>query len=365
MSKEQADRIDFHEFRRAGVTGSDAPKLLSAEGAFGDSLDVYLEKVFPSTPIESTALMRRGQLLEPIFATEYERITGNSVRRQPRRIHPEHDWRRCHIDRQVLANKNHSTRILEIKTVSRSKFASIMMRGLLEATHVQALHNVDIWGYCSADVFVGCADLWEFATWTIQRDEKAAHELEDIEKYFWFQNVIKQKPPIRKAEKIELPSVPGKALLMDDCTAYLLAARQLLTAEEILADAKGYVDSIHDKIQSIMKDLDAEVADGAFVADGMLRTMRYYFRENQPGRKTFQQKIALGFLTSLHLGLKDAIEKGDMDEIKKVAENFVNGFDAEALYKRGKPTSYKRRYFLKPNLSEIQGRKVLIEGEQS
>jgi len=350
MSVEESQRKDFHEWRRSGITGTDAPKLFGADGAFGDSTDVFLEKKSLSPPPEETSLMRRGKLLEPLFAAEYERETGNKVRRQPRKIHPNRDWMRCHVDRQILRNEKQYTTSLEIKTLSRSKMAKVLLYGLTEATIVQSLHNAEVWGYLKPEVFIGCADTWQFKRYVIDTTDlfDILNQLIDLEDAFWHINILGNAFPEREEKAVDLPDPQGDVFIMNDVDEFIMAAKHLFDAEQILADAKAYVDGIHDKIQSLMKDNNTEVAEAGFYVDNMMRTIRYYFRQNRPGRKTVQGKTAVNMLTAIHNNLEKALKEGDPELLRLVVDDFVKTFDADMLYKVGKEWDYKRHFFLSP-----------------
>ena len=76
-----ADRAAWLEVRRQGIGASEAGAALGFS-PFCSPRELYLQKIGEAPETEENEAMRWGNLLEPIVAREYERVTGNRIASQ-------------------------------------------------------------------------------------------------------------------------------------------------------------------------------------------------------------------------------------------------------------------------------------------
>lgn len=115
----QAERSNY-------IGGSDAAAILGASN-FSSPLQIWMRKKGILPPIESNPIMNFGHYFEPQLAAYFEQETGLKTRRvnQPF-THPEYDFLKANIDRQVLAGKSlSSTAVLELKTTTSHRMKSL------------------------------------------------------------------------------------------------------------------------------------------------------------------------------------------------------------------------------------------------
>jgi len=275
----ETDRHGWLKWRKMGIGGSDAAAILGLD-PWRSPLDVYIDKTTDTIDDSESLILQRGLALEPLVAERYAKETGRKLRRQPGRVHPEHDFIRCSIDRQIAKTADRPTGQLEIKTANSFVFKQFKMDGIPEKYIVQVQHNLMVWGYEWSGFAVLCPDTWEMIHFDIERDDQLCDAILAQEIEFW-QAVQDRRPPeVAKGPAVKVPEVGGE-LVHVDTSDFLAAVDALREAQQIAAEAGQVLDSAKARVKQIMADHKAEVAQGA--------GMRFYHKL-QPGRKSFDKK---------------------------------------------------------------------------
>lgn len=81
MIDPRTDREAWLEARRSGIGASEAGAALGFS-PFCSPRELYLQKIGEGAEVEENEAMRWGNLLEPVVAREYERVTGNRIAAQ-------------------------------------------------------------------------------------------------------------------------------------------------------------------------------------------------------------------------------------------------------------------------------------------
>lgn len=178
--------------RRKGIGGSDAGALLGLS-SYNTPLDVYLDKIGQADPIEDNDAMYWGRVLEDIVAAEYEKRSGNKVRRNNKILqHKDHPFIMANLDREIIGKNG----ILECKTAGRATEDWGPDGSDIVPTHyiAQVMHYMAVTGADFADlaVLIGGRD---FRIYHIPRDEEIIKMVIDREIVFWTENVEARVAP--------------------------------------------------------------------------------------------------------------------------------------------------------------------------
>ena len=155
--------------RQQGIGGSDAP-VCAGLSPYKSPLQLYYEKRGELTPdTAETEAIEWGTRLEAVVAAAYEEKTGRSVRRQPRKAHPDLPWMFGNIDRQIVGDKR-GVGVLEVKTTNTFALKD-WDHGPPDAAMLQLQHYLAIYGYSwgSIAVLVGGQ---HFKHFDIDRDDE-------------------------------------------------------------------------------------------------------------------------------------------------------------------------------------------------
>lgn len=183
------ERGEWLEWRRRGVGGSDAPKIVGVS-RFGSPYTVWLEKLGEIEPEEPGEAAHWGTLLEPVIAEEFERQTGLRLRRRNAILqHPEHPWMIANVDRLVVGRNEG----VELKTASEWKRGEWDDDNLPDDYYIQCQHYMAV---------TGCPRWWiavliggnKFRYKCIERNEDVIAALIEAEKRFWW-HVENRVPP--------------------------------------------------------------------------------------------------------------------------------------------------------------------------
>jgi putative phage-type endonuclease len=253
------DEARWHEWRRAGVGGSDAPAICGLSPWKG-ALTVWLEKtgrLQPQPRDREAPWLRWGRRLEGVMVDEFAELTGHHVglcgSSHERSGTP---WQRTTLDGVVFEHPLPeppepdgdlmavALALLELKTSSWRSSLS-WADGTPKVYQVQVQHELMVTGLQMAYLAV-LHDGSRFEIHEIERDEEAIAALDEIEREFW-RCVERDEPPPADSRKgteaavrsaFEVPS-PGRVVVLDTdalarARAYVGAqARRDLAEEEL------------------------------------------------------------------------------------------------------------------------------------
>lgn len=180
------------ELRRQGIGGSDAPAVLGIS-PWATPLDVYLDKVGTPQP-KSGEWLEWGNHLEAIVADVAAQRMGVQIRRVNKaRTHPNHDWMRANLDRDVVGQRA----IFECKTAGMKTDEwgdpgtdQVPVHYLAQCAHYLAVMDYDV-AYLPV-LFMLSRKL---EIYKIQRDPGVEQQLIRQESDFWHDHVLAQRPP--------------------------------------------------------------------------------------------------------------------------------------------------------------------------
>lgn len=306
------------EHRRRGIGGSDSPVVLGLS-PFSTLHDLWLDKTGQRPPVKETPAMRRGTVLEPIAANEYDRETGRTSLPVTGMLqHPTREYIIGNLDRLIEAKFDdpRGPGVLEIKCPGLHVFNKCKLEGLQPYYVAQLQHYLGLTGCGWGSFQVFSAERWESIWFDMEADKEFIELMFDRDEQFWHLVETMTPPAIEPEAPVDVPAAGGELVRMDDdylwqqAVADFREARELAkTAEEVEAQAKA-------RLQEIMTRECATVAEGAGLR---------VFHQEQAGRETFD-KAAL-------------------------SRDYPN-IDMTKYKKRGKPFKTFRTYFLNNRVSE-------------
>jgi putative phage-type endonuclease len=196
VETKKMERDDWLEVRRTGIGGSDAAAAVGLN-PFKSALALWMEKTGRESelrqpdPLDTTAPIFWGTLLEPIVAAAYTQQTGNKVRKVHAVLrHPTVPYMLANLDREIVGVPG--VQILECKTAGEFG-ARLWKEGVPEYVQLQVQHQLAVTGKQAADVAVLlCGQKLEVHR--IERDDALISHLIELEGHFW-RHVTEDKPP--------------------------------------------------------------------------------------------------------------------------------------------------------------------------
>lgn len=244
-----------HQQRLTGIGASEcaAPAGYSP---FATAFDVYNAKVYGIQPDESNA-MRAGTFLEDGIARMYATTLGDGLRlrKAQTRRHPTNRWMLATVDRDVLRPDGSLERLAEIKCPGSRWAYNAAIGGREQAWGVypdeippyiacQAQWQMEVRGTGRCDVVAFFLDDRELQVYPQERNQKLINSLIEINRRFWFDNVIAQVPPeidgseaagsyLRKVYPMNKGAiVPAPPAAEAEARAYAIAQRDEKSAKE-------------------------------------------------------------------------------------------------------------------------------------
>lgn len=188
---------DWLEVRKRGIGSSDSSAAIGLN-PYKSPLELWLEKtnrdqglVKPNSDDDSAPVFW-GVILEPVVASQYQRRTGNKVRKVNAVLqHQEFPWMLANIDREVVGSSE--VQILECKTAGING-ARLWRDGVPKYVEVQVMHQLAVTGKQAADVAVLLGGQ-ELQIYRIERDEILIQKLIELERQFWHYVETDTPPP--------------------------------------------------------------------------------------------------------------------------------------------------------------------------
>lgn len=301
---------EWIEARRSLVTSTDVPVLLGLS-PYKSEAQLAREKD-GGEQTEQTLVMRVGLALEPLLATEYERVTSTKLRRfHSLVVHPQIEWAAASPDwRRVGARY-----LVEGKTSQAKRWDEDELPQDVEA---QVRWALGVTGYPVADV-VALLHSRELRIYTVEHDQSTFDNLVAIAADFMRRR--KAGGPFAEnaaSVKAAYPSDNGAEMVADE--AIEEAVLELLRLRAQKADVDAACERIETAVKARMADAarlvgkgwsvtwkrtkDAELTDWRSIADGLLRQLPE------------AERIALvGIHTSVRAGFRPfrLVAKGDTE----------------------------------------------------
>lgn len=196
VSTKDLSRDEWLDVRKRGIGSSDSSAAIGLN-PYKSQLELWLEKtnrdqhLAKPNPDDDSAPVFWGVVLEPVVASQYQRRSGNKVRKINAVLqHPEIPWMLANIDREVVGSAD--VQILECKTAGING-ARLWRDGVPKYVEVQVMHQLAVTGKQAADVAVLLGGQ-QLEVYRIERDELLIKHLIELERQFW-QYVETDTPP--------------------------------------------------------------------------------------------------------------------------------------------------------------------------
>jgi len=235
-------REDWLKIRRSGVGGSDVAGIMKMS-PFATPLDVYLDKIGESKPIEENARMIAGRFLEPAVAnmfadmfTDYKLVKDTHMR-----FHKDYPYMFANTDYLIKAPDG-SYGVLEIKTTN-SWYAKTWTDDVPAQYYLQLMYYIGIMDFQFGYIAI-LIDGWDFRCYRYERNNNDIQSIFFNVMKFWNDNVIaKVEPEPMSDEDLKTlypETVSGKCVEADvlvraDCNEYL----EVLEEESVLKSKKS------------------------------------------------------------------------------------------------------------------------------
>lgn len=206
VSTKDLSREDWLDVRKRGIGSSDSSAAIGLN-PYKSQLELWLEKTNrdqglakPNQDDDSTPVFW-GVVLEPVVASQYQRRTGNKVRKVNAVLqHPEFPWMLANIDREVIGSAEVQT--LECKTAGING-AKLWREGVPKYVEVQVMHQLAVTGKQAADVAVLLGGQ-QLEVYRIERDEFLIQNLIELERQFWHYVETDTPPPADGSDSADM-----------------------------------------------------------------------------------------------------------------------------------------------------------------
>lgn len=180
----EMNRIEWLEWRRKGIGGSDAAAIAGLS-RYKSPMEVYLEKTEELLPEEGPSEAAYfGMLLEDLVAKEFQLRTGLKVwRRNAILQHPKYPFMIANLDRRIVGS-DQGPGVLECKTASAYKRKEWVDGNIPPEYQIQLQHYLAVTGYGYAYIAVLLGGQ-EFVYRRMDRDDEMIEYLIKIEADFW------------------------------------------------------------------------------------------------------------------------------------------------------------------------------------
>ena len=178
-------KTDWLKYRKKGITGTDEGAICGLN-PYSSAFQIYQDKITDEIEEFDNESMRQGRDLEEYVARRFSEETGLKVRRANAIFqNEENPFMLADFDRLIVGQKAG----LECKTVSpyssdKWNDGNIPLHYQMQVQHYLAVSGFDCW-YIAAVIFGR-----EFLIRKIERDEELINYLIDIERGFWYNNVL-------------------------------------------------------------------------------------------------------------------------------------------------------------------------------
>jgi len=185
--------VDWLEFRRQGIGGSDA-SVVCGINKYKSPIELFMEKTGQLPHQEAGEAAYWGTMLESVVKTEFTKRTGIEVEPVNAILQSEtHPFMLANLD-GTCEDPNYGTCVFEAKT-ARAYLANDWEDGIPDPYMLQLQHYMAVTGYKGAYIAVligGNTFKWKF----IERDEEIIAMLIQLESEFWGMVQSNTPPPL-------------------------------------------------------------------------------------------------------------------------------------------------------------------------
>lgn len=301
ISTRDLSREDWLDVRKQGIGSSDSSAAIGLN-PYKSQLALWMEKTGRDTGLpkpnqdDDTTPVFWGVVLEPVVASQYQRRTGNKVRKVNAVLqHPDIPWMLANIDREVVGSAE--VQILECKTAGING-ARLWRDGVPKYVEVQVMHQLAVTGKQAADVAVLLGGQ-QLEVYRIERDEVLIQHLIELERQFWHYVETDTPPPADGSDSADLalrllyPEDTGVELDLSQDQSLNETYTELKQVRQSLSELTSKESSLKQRLQEAMGTASKAVfADGAITwkkaKDGTAVDMAALFKAN-PHLKTQYQ----------------------------------------------------------------------------
>lgn len=301
VSTKDLNREDWLDVRKRGIGSSDSSAAIGLN-PYKSQLELWLEKtnrdqgLAKSNQDDDSTPVFWGVVLEPVVASQYQRRTGNKVRKVNAVLqHPEIPWMLANIDREVIGSAE--VQILECKTAGING-ARLWRDGVPKYVEVQVMHQLAVTGKQAADVAVLLGGQ-QLEVYRIERDEVLIQHLIELERQFWHYVETDTPPPADGSDSADIalrllyPEDTGVVLDLSQDQSLNEAYTELKQVRQSLSDLNTRESVLKQRLQESMGSASKAVfADGSITwkkaKDGTAVDMEALFKAH-PDLKTQYQ----------------------------------------------------------------------------
>lgn len=229
------DTEEWLEGRLFGIGGSEAGIVLGLN-PWKSRLELWDEKVNKTRRLDPDAEIRLklGNILEPLIAEEYSKITGRELEIRPQKVHPKYPFILGNIDREILGSNGRGPGILEIKT----KGAFTDWEDDIPVYYkAQIQHYMEIYGHKWGSFVVLDMGRLKLDIVDVERDDQFISKLVKEEIEFWRLVENKTPPPICPTKACQ-EFLREKYKISEDITIDLKDNEEAAKWAAMLRDAK-------------------------------------------------------------------------------------------------------------------------------
>lgn len=270
-----AERI---EERKAGIGGSDVPVILGLS-PYKTPYELWAEKTGRKSGFVDGPAIQRGNVLEPVAASQYAEMTGRRLRKVNELLrHPEYPFLLANVDRHIVASNGAGPGLLEIKCPGLQVFTRAKREGVPQMYLAQLQHYLLVKNWSWGALAIFNAERWELLHYDVERDTEMGAAIIKAAIEFWGYVERDEAPP---QAVVELPSMPhvGSELVKIESDEWGRAVEDLSFSKELMEEGKRIETHAKETMLSIMGD--AAVAEGAGVR---------VYHKTQPGRVSVDVK---------------------------------------------------------------------------
>lgn len=304
------EKTQWEQERYKGIGGSEIASVLGCN-KYQSAYQLWQVKTCKVEPFAGNNLTLWGHKLEDVVAQTYAELTGEKIRICHKHFsHKEYPFLLGNIDRLIVKNQNHGTKILECKTCTDDTgtdgdgdkswgkgnvYHPVTKKILTEDDCVpmnyllQVQHYMLVTGYECADLAVLFMRTRDFRIYTIHKNEDIQEAIKVNGTIFWKCVLNNVEPDLTETDRLEIVNQmhpnDGDMLEADSDIEKLILSYK--GAKEKEKEIKKEVESLGNQIKLFIQDKKGITLNGKTVATYSEPTERItidlnYLKEDDP-----------------------------------------------------------------------------------